>query len=135
MERKIIGKFYATAFDETIYTFIVYEDGIACPNLGVERIKRVVLNPKFELISYDHKVYMMPIKVGYQAGLIKTYDIDKQLFKYMRLKGMLYYSTDMAYLYDFDDKKGFDAEFNKTPFKRVKDKNKILRKQKQGVFN
>ena len=38
-------------------------------------------------------------------------------------------------LYGFEDKKGFDAEFNKTPFKRVKDKQKILAKQKQGIFN
>ena len=135
MERKRIGKFYATAFDETIYTFIVYEDGIACPNLGVQKAKRIVLKPKFELIGYENDWYMMPIKAGYQEGLIKTYDIDNELFKYMKLKGMLFYSTDMAHLYGFEDKKGFDAEFNKTPFKRVKDKRKILAKQKQGIFN
>ena len=38
-------------------------------------------------------------------------------------------------IYGFEDKKGFDAEFNKRPFKRVKDKQKILTKQKQGIFN
>ena len=135
MERKRIGKFYATAFDETIYTFIVYDDGIACPNLGVDKIKRIVLKPRFELIGYDRNFYTMPVKAGYTKGLIKTYDIDELLFKYLKLKGMLFYSTDMAHLYGFENKEGFDAEFNKTPFKRVKNKEKILIKQKQGIFN
>ena len=135
MERKRIGKFFATAFDETIYTFIVYDDGIACPNLGVDKAKRIIIKPKFELVGYEDDWYLMPIKSGYKEGLINSYDIDKDLFKYLKTKSMILYSTDMAYLYGFEDKQGYDSEFKKTPFKRVKDKQKILAKQKQGIFN
>ena len=135
MERKRVGKFYATAFDETIYTFIVYEDGIACPTMKVENAKRLIIKPKFEMVGHQDDWYLMPVRAEKSAELIKTYDIDEELFKYLKAKKMIFYSTDMAHLYGFEDKNGYDSEFNKTPFKRVKDKTKILTKQKQGIFN
>jgi len=135
MERKRIGKFYATAFDETIYTFIVYEDGIACPTMRIESAKRLIIKPRFDIVGHQNEWYPMPAKVGAQSELIKTYDIDEELFKYLKARKMIFYSTDMAYLYGFEDKNGYDASFQKTPFKRVKDKTKILSKQKQGIFN
>ena len=135
METKELGRFYAIAFDETIYEFIVYNDYMICPTISNEKIKRIVLKPRFDLIEYGKGALWMPVAAGYTKGLIKTYDIDDELFNYLREKNMIMYSIDMAYLYGFKDKSGYDRQYNKTPFKRVKDKEKILIKQKQGKFN
>ena len=137
MEKKELGRFYAIAFDETVYEFIVYEDYMACPLLGAERITHMDLKPRFSLSSrYTHNLagYIMPVVGGDSKGLIKTYDIDDVLFTYLKLKRMISYSTDMAYLYGFPEKKGFDAYDQKRAFKRTRPE-KILVKQKQGIFN
>ena len=51
------------------------------------------------------------------------------------LEPMIMYSVEMAYLYDFVNKDGFDLSHKTTVFKRVKDKSKILEKQKKGIYN
>lgn len=125
MKRTRIGKFFATTFDEAIYTFIVYEDGIDCPNLGVKKAKRIILNPKFELIGSENEVYSMPmIKEDYKEGLIKKYDIYDVLFKYLKINGMISYSEEMANLYGFDMKT--DEEPKKMPYKLGANKQKVL---------
>ena len=54
---------------------------------------------------------------------------------YMKDNNMIMYSVEMAYLYDFVNKDGFDLSHKTTVFKRVKDKSKILEKQKKGIYN
>ena len=52
---------------------------------------------------------------------------------------MIRYSNDMAYLYGFEDKQGFDSEPNYygvgSPFKWAKKKGPILSRQRKGQFN
>ena len=48
---------------------------------------------------------------------------------------MIRYSTDMAYLYGFKDKSGYDREFKEGhPFKWTEKKGPILVKQKKGKY-
>ena len=136
MERFKIGEFYAIAFDGTVYTFTVYEDGLACHQLGAEQIRVLFLNPRMNFYDVIKDDFInIPEKAGYMEGLIKTYDIEPKLLWYLKSQNLIRYSTDMAYLYDFDDKEGYDRVFQRAPFKRVKNKQKILEKQKQGIFN
>ena len=52
---------------------------------------------------------------------------------------MIIYSNDMAYLYGFNDKNGYDSDPNHygvgSPYKWAKKKGPILVKQKKGQFN
>ena len=52
---------------------------------------------------------------------------------------MIRYSTDMAYLYGFEDKNGYDSEPGYygvgSPYKWAKKKGPILVKQRKGQFN
>lgn len=45
---------------------------------------------------------------GEDSQLIDNYDIDEDLFDYLKQNGMIRYSNDMAYLYGFNDKIGYD---------------------------
>ena len=47
--------------------------------------------------------------VGRIDGLIRDFDIDEVLFNYLKDEHMIMYSTDMAYLYGFNDKEGYDS--------------------------
>ena len=74
-----------------------------------------------------------------QCQLIEDYDIEENLFAYLKANGMIRYSNDMAYLYGFEDKQGFDSEPNYygvgSPFKWAKKKGPILSRQRKGQFN
>ena len=136
MEKNIIGKFYAIAFDETVYEFIVYDNKrIECPKLDAKSVYRIIIKPRFMLFA-DEMVFLNPAKHGVTDGLIKEFNIDDDLFDYLKTNGMIMYSTDMAYLYGFDDKKGHDLPFKKgRPFKWAEKKGPVLVKQKKGQFN
>ena len=136
--RNVIGRFNATTYDDKDINFIVYDnDTIDCLDLGKEEIKRVILKPRFELIKEDN-IYtygsVHDSKSEPYFGLVKEYDIEEDLFDYLKSHGMIMYSTEMAYLYDFKDKKGYDAKDKSRAFKWTK-KEKIMKKQKEGRFN
>ena len=70
--------------------------------------------------------------------LIGNYVIDDELLRYLKDNNMARYSTDMAHLYNFGDKNGYDHRENygvRSPFKRAKKKGQILQKQRMGIFN
>ncbi len=142
MERHELGKFYATTFDGEVFEFIVFNDNtIDCPDLEVYNIKRMLLKPRpvmFETTGWVH-VYNAPAaKLYTDSQLISQYSIDPELFDHMKDRGMIRYSTDMAYLYDFEDKYGYDRSSGygvASPYKRAKKKGPILVKQKRGQFN
>ena len=137
MEKQEIGRFYATRFDESVYEFIVNSDAtMDCPAIGAESVYRIVIKPRFELFSRNCS-FINPAKHGgHIDGLIRDYDIDDDLFDYLREHNMIMYSTDMAYLYGFKDKSGYDREFKEGhPFKWAEKKGPILVKQKNGQYN
>ena len=109
MEKKVIGIFTAIRFDGLAYYFVVYDDKtMDCPMLGAHLVRKVELKPRFEMYS-GPKVYINPAPTGGSiSGLIKEYVIDADLFCYLRTNKMIRYSTDMAYLYNFPDKNGYD---------------------------
>lgn len=113
MEKQEIGRFYAESFDEKVIEFIVYEDNtMACPTLNIESFRKMELKPRFRLWSEKgYYTYDVPASSRFeQSQLIENYDIDEHLFAYLKENGMIRYSTDMAYLYGFEDKCGYDSD-------------------------
>ena len=142
MKKNEIGKFYATSFDGNIIEFIVFDDyTMDCPTLNAYSYKMIELKPRFILWN-DEKYYKYNVPATYQHPnfqLISNYNIDKDLFIYLKQNRMIRYSQDMAYLYEFEDKNGYDSNPNyygvSRPYKRAKKKGPILVKQKKGQFN
>ena len=142
MERMEYGRFHAVSFNDNDFEFIVFDDKtMDCPTLGISRFDWMELKPRFVLsgngINYTHNVNGKDVNTNSQE-LIGNYIIDDELFSYLKQNGMIRYSTDMAYLYGFSDKNGYDHRKNygvKSPFKWAKKKGPILVKQKEGKFN
>ena len=137
MKKYESGRFYAKRFYEKVYEFIVYIDNtMECPALGLEVIHRIVLSPRFDLVGKDF-TFVNPAPLGVIDGLIKEYIIDDDLFEFLEERNMIMYSTDMAYLYDFQNKKVYDScnGKEKRPFKKAMKKGPILVKWKNGQYN
>ena len=137
MENNIIGKFYAITFKDDVYEFIVNDNyTITCLTIGLDSINKIYIKPRFELYCNNYK-YINPAKSGVRDGLIKNFIIDDNILKFLKNNNMIIYSTDMAYLYGFNDKDGYDN--NKygvhTPYKWAKKKGSILVKQRNGQYN
>ena len=151
MRKQEIGKFYAKSFNDIVFEFIVFDDNtIDCPNLGL--YDSIELKPRFELRGhktdedgnfYDFKSYIYDVKSKEKfknpLELIGEYDIDEELFDYLKQNEMIRYSTDMAYLYGFSDTKGYDSNPGHngvgSPYKWAKKKGPILERQRNGQFN
>ena len=136
--RAIVGRFNATSYNDKDMSFIVYnDDTIDCPTLDMSGIRRMVLKPRFELISEDYYyTYRTPNDGNYTTSpdLIKEYDIDEDLFDYLKSHDMIRYSTEMAYLYDFKDKEGYDIKEKSRAYKWKKSA-KSLELRKEGKLN
>ena len=64
---------------------------------------------------------MKNIAIGHPGtGLIKSFNIENELFTRLKDLNMISYSTDMAYIYNLPDKKGYDYNYNKRSFKWAK---------------
>ena len=139
MQKAALASFSATTFSGKNIEFIVYSDNtIRCLDLKDELyFYRIELKPRFRLISYrNYYEYGAPAarKSGFQ-DLIASYNIEEELFYYLKERGMIRYCIDMAYLYDLPDKDGYDKErYGGTPYKRALKKGPILTKQKKGQF-
>ena len=130
MEKYEIGRFYATSFNDIVFEFIVFNNNtIDCPKLGISSFNRI---GKDFYYTYDAKGTQ---KYTSCPELIGSYDIDEDLFDYLKQNGMIRYSTDMAYLYGFSDKNGYDSDSRHygvgSPYKWAKKKGPILIKQKK----
>ena len=144
MEKQEIGRFNAITFNDITIEFIVYNDNtIDCPSLGLESYNRIVIKPRF-VLSGNGKFYTYDVKAKIKTiappELIANYDIDDELFNYLKQKNMICYSTDMAYFYGFNDKKGYDAKRpgivgTPSPYKHAKKKGPILLNQHNCRFN
>lgn len=141
MNKQEIGRFYATSFNNIVFYFIVYDNNtMDCPTLNISSFERIELKPRFILrgkdfyYKYDAKAEK---KYSNTPELIGNYNIDDDLFAYLKDNKMIRYSTDMAYLYDFTDKSGYDDNQYgvRSPYKRARKKGPILQMQKKGYFN
>ena len=135
MGRVELGRFYALAWDEKTYEFIVNNDKtIDLPELGIKEINKIVISPRFKLVKFaPTPKTIQPLKDS--DKLIKNFEINEDLFKYLKENYMIRYSTEMAYLYEFKDKRGFDAKYKGHPFKWAEKKGPILVKQRNGEFH
>lgn len=141
MEKKEIGRFYGISFDSKIIEFIAYDDNtMSCPTLNIDTFVKIELKPRFRLWNGENRYYIYDVP-SYHYGpsqLIAKYHINGDLFAYLKENGMIKYSNDMAYLYGFEDKCGYDNSKNGgvgSPYKWAKKKGAILTKQKNGDFN
>lgn len=143
MEKQEIGKFYATSFNGISFEFIVFDDNtMDCPTLNISSFSRIELKPRFVLSGKDfYYTYNAKGTQKYTScpELIGNYDIDEELFDYLKQNGMIRYSNDMAYLYGFSDTNGYDSDPRYygvgSPYKWAKKKGPILVKQRKGQFN
>lgn len=146
MKKQEIGRFYATSFNDTTFEFVVFDDNtMDCPTLNLSSFNRIELKPRFVLSGKDfHYTYDVKAEEKYASPaipqeLIGNYDIDEELFDYLKQNEMIKYSTDMAYLYGFSDTKGYDSNPKhygvRSPYKWAKKKGPILEKQRKGQFN
>ena len=143
MKKYEIGRFHATSFNDIVFEFIVFNDNtIDCPTLEISSINRIELKPRFVLSGKGfYYTYGAKSTKKYNScpELIENYDIDEDLFNYLKQNGMIRYSTDMAYFYGFSDKNGYDSDPNHygvgSPYKWAKKKGPILMKQRKGQFN
>ena len=143
MEKQEIGRFHAMSFNRIVFEFIVFDDNtMDCPTLNLSSFNRIELKPRFVLkgkdLYYTHNVKAKEENASPQE-LIGNYDIDDELFDYLKQNRMIKYSTDMAYLYGFGDKNGYDSDHGcygvGSPYKWARKKGAILVKQKKGQFN
>jgi len=143
-KEEVIGKFYAYAYNKQKYEFFVKNnDLIYCNQISKDKgITRFIIKPNFwafiednDYITCDMLARKKDNKIGNQY-LIHSYIIPNDLLEYLILRGMISYSTDMAYLYKLNPKYASDKWEKTRAFKKVKRKNgTILEKQKQGIFN
>ena len=99
-------------FDKKVYEFIVNSDAtMDYLAIGAESIYRIVIKPRFELFSRENSCINPAKHGGHIDGVIREYNISDDLFDYLREHNMIMYSTDMAYLYGFKNKSGYDREF------------------------
>ena len=137
MEKLEVGRFTATTFKDNKFEFVVYDNNtIECPTVDNNEYYRLVIKPRFVLVGRPRYTYnVLSYAKSSEMDLVATYDIDDELFSYLKEKDMIHYSTDMAYLYGFTDKEGFDNKSVRSPYKRAMKKGPILEKQKKGYYN
>lgn len=131
-----IGRFYAVPFNGEKIEFIVFNDcTMTCSWCGNAPFEVVELKPRFFL----HNQGLGYLYDGSKSELIKAYEIDDELFDYLKRTHMIMYSNDMAWLYDLKDKHGFDSKAYcngvGSPFKWAKKKGLVMTRQRKGQFN
>ena len=145
MERLEIGRFTATTFNERTIDFIVFDDNtIDCPSLNIESYNMIEIKPRFVLWNgngrYTYGRYSR--YEGYRSyidsdpqTLVAKYNIDEDLFAYLKQREMISYSTEMAMYYGFSDTKGRNDDDIKRPYKKALKKGIAFEKQRKGQFN
>lgn len=139
MDLQTIGVFQVHTFTGLTITFRVLEDyTIEDDFFGLGPISSIDLKPIIIIrtmdghdIDFDSYARTNRRKREY----IEKVTIDDELLRELVAKRKIYYSTDMAYLYGFDPELAYDRRESSRAFKHVKDPNKILALQKQGIYN
>ena len=138
MDINKIGSFFAVTYDKRVIEINVHDnETMSVSDWALDEITHINMKPRVELYDIDGKRYI-PCRYKTKDDLILQFVLSDELFNYLREKRMISYSTDMAYLYDLSDKRGFDYKRKGgRPFKwALKDPDyQILKKQKEGNFN
>ncbi len=143
MDKNKIGIFFGITFNNKVIEFVVFDNNtMDCPTLGLKDCTRMWIKPRFVLYNDKFRYeYSSESDTKYQSSpaLVANYYINDELFDYLKENGMISYSNDMAYLYNFKDKKGYDSREGYygvgSPYKRAKKRGPILVKQRRGEFN
>lgn len=103
-------------------------------------IKKLVIKPDLWVFymegGYEHGVKLLkPLNPTESKILTKNFIIDPDIFELLINNGLISYSKAMADLYDFDEKYSSDYKYHKRDYKNSKNKEKVLEKMRQGVFN
>ena len=131
IEGEKIGEFSLIDCNDEEYVFSVYTSlnnnrKICCKELNINT-EIVYLKPRIEVliqgncIKYSDKVY----KNGKMLPIIKKVNIDSYMLDYLKDHDMIYYSSQVAAIYDLPDKKGYDYRESGTPYKRNKAKKSL----------
>ena len=138
MDINKIGSFFAVTYDKRVIEINVHDnETMSVSDWALDEITHINMKPRVELYDIDGKRYI-PCRYKTKDDLILQFVLSDELFNYLREKRMISYSTDMAYLYDFNNKEGYDRlKKGGKPFKWAlkKPDYKVLEKQKQGYFN
>lgn len=134
IKKEVVGSFNLITTQDTEICFKVYDDNtMGCDKIEHENIKRLIIKPRFELYTFEYSKSGKTKFIAHYVSpfsYIKKYDIDDDMFDYLKCHGMISYSTEMAFVYGFKDKRGYDIEDQKRAFKRVKEDGvKRLKKQ------
>lgn len=150
-----IKQFFGVTVDNQVYHFFINESDkkIYCCEFGLEHAGAMIeIKPNFVLrngnpySSYSLKDYLRehPEKTtnyhnydnNQQPALVQNYIIEPCVLEYLLENNMIFYSYDMAMLYNLNPNYAYDNRFKTNAFKRQRyNKTKILSKQKKGIFN
>lgn len=143
-QEKVIGVFYAITYNNETYEFIVKNNGLIYSKQieNNKPINKLLIKPNF-WVYFEDGGYTSCDTLARQNGtknnnnhLIKRLKITKDLLDYLVLTNLIFYSTDMAYLYGLNSNYAYDKNKKTRAFKKLKRKKKpILEQQKQGKFN
>ena len=132
-------KFTAITFSDKEFEFIVAGDDNIYSDLFFKPARYIELKPNLcaryqdgGSFSFDERTR----ETGLERELIREYRIDDDLLKELIDKHIAYISTEMAIFYGYDPDYGFDRKHKMNPFKHIKkEPEKILKYQRQGIFN
>ena len=101
MEKQEIGRFYATTYNDEVFEFIVYDNNtMDCPTINMNSIIGMIIKPIFILYGKDF-IYTKSLN---NKNIIIDYNIEDELFVYLKENKMIAYSEDIASVYNFNDK-------------------------------
>lgn len=130
-------------FDNNSHVFYcIEEDGLHYFKMeGDSRlITRLIIKPDlwvfFKNGGYDHGVSLLkPIIPSIKKNLAMNFYIDPDIFDDLIKDGLISYSKAMADLYNLPISYSRDIQYHRNDYKRTKNKEMVLSKMKQGVFN
>ena len=103
-------------------------------------ITRLIIKPDlwafFKNGGYEHGVKLLkPIINSKSKVLASNYYFDPNMFNVLVSCGLITYSKAMADLYDLPVSYSYDIKYHHNDYKRTKNKELVLGKMRQGIFN
>ena len=103
-------------------------------------ITRLIIKPDlwafFKNGGYEHGVKLLkPVITSNKKTLAMNFYIDPNIFYTLVSDGLISYSKAMADLYDLPPAYSSDVKYHHNDYKRTKNKELVLSKMRQGIFN
>lgn len=130
-------------FDNNNHIFnYVEEDGLNYFKIDTDSrlISRIIIKPDlwvfFKDGGYEHGIKLLNSTNNLKTnGLVSNCYIDPNIFNNLVNKGLISYSKAMADLYDLPTIYSRDIKYHQNDYKRTKNKELVLSKMRQGIFN